>query len=170
MKKRRIFVDMDGVIAKWNSEVSLEEVAMPGYFRSVAQNVTMVEAVKKLLAREEVEVFILSHVLRDNHSIADKNFWLNNVLPDIDTAHRIYVPYGIAKCEFLENHIRLFSDDVLLDDFSVNLHTWHGVGIKVLNGINGTHGTWRGYRVYINSDSEVIANTILGICNMTKVA
>lgn len=31
-EKRNIFVDMDGVLATWNPNAPLEEVACPGYF------------------------------------------------------------------------------------------------------------------------------------------
>lgn len=78
MKKRRIYIDMDGVLAVFNPDKSLEEVAMPGYFRE-------------------------------------------------------------------------------------NLREWHGVAIKLMNGINGTKGTWCGYSVNGRAKPDVIRNTLLGI-------
>ena len=36
---------------------------------------------------------------------------------------------------------------ILVDDYSRNLHAWElagHVGIKFYNGINGSHGSWKG--------------------------
>ena len=57
----------------------------------------------------------------------------------------------------------LHDSDILIDDFSKNLREWHGVAIKLMNGINGTKGTWCGYSVNGKATPDVIRNTIIGI-------
>lgn len=159
---RRIYIDMDGVLATWNSDKSLEEVAMPGYFRDLLPMRNVVDAIKKIVLSRKYEVFILSSVLHDI-AIRDKNFWLDTYLPEIPLINRIFVPYGQIKADYIG---KLDYRDILIDDFSKNLKEWHGVGIKLLNGINGTKGTWNGYVVNGNSSPVCIMNTIMGISYM----
>ncbi len=159
---RRIYVDMDGVLATWNSDKSLEEVAMPGYFRDLTPMRNVVDAIKRIIHSKQYEVYILSSVLHDI-AIRDKNYWLDTYLPEIPLINRIFVPYGQIKADYIGN---LDYRDILVDDFSKNLKEWHGVGIKLLNGINGTKGTWNGYVVNGNSNPTCIMNTIMGITYM----
>ena len=52
---------------------------------------------------------------------------------------------------------------ILIDDFSKNLHRWEaagGTGIKILNGINATKGTWTGYSIPSCLSSMNIADNI----------
>lgn len=158
---RRLFIDMDGTLNQFEKGASLEEITSPGFFATRKPHFNLIEAINHL---KKVELYILSSVFMDNHSIAEKNQWLNeNQLQHIDIMHRIYVPYGVNKSEYLRVHYSLQPDDLLLDDFTQNLHQWHGVGIKLYNGINGTKGTWRGYSVHINATSKVLENSLRGI-------
>lgn len=159
MRKRRLFVDMDGVLAKWNY-VSIETVTTPGYFLGLAPQTTVVKAIEALCSRNEFEVYILSSVFVDNHSISEKNQWLDKYLPVIPEERRIFVPYGMRKTDAIENPS---SRDILIDDFTDNLRSWHGIGIKLMNGINGTKGTWHGYSVNGLAKSQCISKTIMGI-------
>lgn len=165
MRKRRLFVDIDGVLAKFNRDKSLEEVAMKGYSLGLEPMIEVVRAVKNLADEEakECEIYILGAVLNPD-CLEDKDMWLDRYLSEVDKAHRIYVPYGIQKEEWLKlKGISLSEDDILLDDFTKNLNTWHGVGVKLLNGINNTHGTWRGFVVNGCSDEITITKALLGI-------
>lgn len=164
--KRRIFIDMDGVLATWNSEKSLEEVAMPGYYRDLAPMKNVVKAIRNIVRSSECDVYILSSVLHEI-AVRDKNFWLDTYLPEIPTINRIFVPYGQRKCDYIG---QMDYGDILVDDFSKNLREWHGIGIKLLNGINGTKGTWNGYVVNGNSNALCIKNSILGISYMHQSA
>lgn len=160
---KRIYIDMDGTLAEWNGNASIEEVASKGYFLRVNPIQSMVDAVKELIENKpkDVEIYILSAVFNDEHSIADKNQWLDWVLPQIPRDNRIFVPYGENKFDAVKT-----SDDdkyYLIDDFTKNLLGWGGTGIKVLNGINHTNKTWRGYVINALSYPTVIYNSILGI-------
>ena len=56
--------------------------------------------------------------------------------------------------------------NVLLDDYSRNLHEWKAegnIGCKFYNGINGTHGTWNGYSVSSWMTAEQITAVITDI-------
>lgn len=161
---KRLFVDMDGVLCRFNKDASIEEVASKGYFKRCEPQQSVINAVLRILHETYTEVFILSSVFADDHSVADKNWWLDEYgLSGIDDDHRLFVPYGMSKAVFLQESVGAGKNDFLLDDFSKNLHEWHGIGIKLLNGLNGTKGTWNGYNVSSRSSEDVIKNTLLGI-------
>lgn len=152
--KQRLFVDMDGTLNEWSTTDTMYEICQPGYFahRPVQQNILL--AVMELTG--VYDVYILSSVFADAHSIQDKNEWLDEYF-DIPESHRIYVPCGEPKSKYVPNPRKT---DILLDDFSVNLHEWHGIGVKVKNGINGTKGTWHGFELHINQNIDCIVETI----------
>lgn len=157
----KIYVDMDGTLAKWHSEKSIEEVASAGYFRSLEPIISVVNAIRELCKTEDV--YILSSVFVDDHSINEKNEWLDKYLPEIPSKKRVFVPYGMDKSVYLHSYIGTEHTDILIDDFTQNLKQWHGIGIKVLNGMNNTHGTWNGYYISSSSTHVVISNSIRGI-------
>ncbi len=151
---RRIFVDMDGVLAKWE-DASLEEMTSPGFFlsRIPDQNVCDMFALLQEKAREgKLEVFILSSYLLPI-SKEEKIEW-NKRHTHIPEENQIYVPYGESKADALENIGSIRKTDVLIDDFTRNLKEWSGIAVKLYNGINGTHGTWNGYSIHNNMSAE----------------
>lgn len=163
---QRYFIDMDGVLAVWNTGASIEEVASPGYFRNLMPMENCVRAVRDLIQNGKA-IYILSSVFEDSHSINEKNKWLDQYLPEIPHANRLFVPYSMKKHEFLEKEMEnLKKDDVLLDDYTKNLQEWHGIGIKMLNGINNTNGTWRGYVVKSDMHHEKLAKQIEAIAEI----
>lgn len=138
-----IFIDMDGVLAKWE-ETSIEETFKPGYFARREVEGKIAELIHRLMAAGK-NVAILSAVYTEGTAWADKESWLkSHGLGDIP---RIFVPYGEDKNKYIvpDEHI-----PVLVDDFSKNLHAWTRAGyrgVKFYNGINGHHGTWTGYSI-----------------------
>ncbi|MCC8022197.1 MAG: hypothetical protein LIO46_00170 [Clostridiales bacterium] len=91
----------------------------------------------------ELEVNVLSAVLSDSsYALDEKNAWLDKHLPEIDNAHRFFPPCGTEKKDAVPFGVK--ETDFLLDDYTVNLNDWEppARGIKLLNGINHTKGTW----------------------------
>lgn len=150
----RILFDMDGVLAKWNA-ASIEEVTAPGYFLNRELELKVAETMKRLIDRD-YDVYILTSVFNDNHSRSEKIKWLKNNCPFFDTGKVIFCVYGENKADAAEAQ----RDDILVDDYTPNLKAWTGTGIKFLNGINGTKGTWEGYVISGNSSSSIMAATI----------
>ncbi|MBD8914738.1 MAG: hypothetical protein EGR77_01830 [Pseudobutyrivibrio sp.] len=160
-RKPRLFVDMDGTLAVFNRIDKLETLYERGYFADLTPQANVVEAVRILQARSEVEVFVLSAVLTDSkYAQAEKNEWLNLYLPEIDESHRIFVPCGEDKTRYVPE--RISEDDVLLDDYTVNLNAWEppAKGLKLLNGINGTKGTWQKSRISVEHSADELADMI----------
>lgn len=157
----RLFVDMDGTLTKFIPQDSAGVLYQKGYFLNLPPQENVVEAVK-IIVREypEIEVFVLSAFLADSgNAYMEKVAWLDAILPQIDPAHRIFVPNGSNKREYVRN----FSDaDVLLDDHTPNLNKWAPArGIKLINDINNKNGSWQGEKVSYDEDPKVLAEKLV---------
>lgn len=158
---KRLFVDMDGTLAKF-SFVSNAKLHEKGYFINLEPMKNVVAAVKEIIKNDNgIEVFTMSAVLTDSeYAIPEKNAWLDRYLPEIDTAHRIFVPCGENKKHYIPDGMK--DQDYLLDDFTENLIAWlPNKGIKVLNGINHTKGTWKGSKVSSEEEPLRLAEEIV---------
>ncbi len=171
MKKTVVFFDMDGVLYEFN-KVSVEETFKKGYFANLAPQPNMVGLLKSLHAKG-VDVCILSSVYTQGSAKADKITALEKA--NLDDINCIFVPYGESKKSYIDsmykNHIK-----ILIDDFSPNLFDWEredlNVGIKCLNGINGTNGTWQkegGYTISSNTKPQKGVALLLGLINYLEV-
>lgn len=160
--------DMDGVLAVWNTDASLEDTYKPGYFAERVPEKVAVETVK-LLVKEGKDVRILSSTYQNGYAELDKKLWLYKVgLGDVPY---VFVPYGEKK----EKYIEKSGLAVLIDDFSQNLHSWAKAGarhlaIKFLNGINGTKGSWKSFTVSNKMTADEIYREIVGLAQMTLAA
>ena len=159
MEKIKIYIDMDGCIAKWNMDASIEDTFEPGYFAALEPDERLIDAVKML--SEEYDVSILSAVYQDNHSMNDKITWLDN--NGLGHLERIFVPYGQPKQKYIDQEFT----SILIDDYSKNLEEWilakNCYGIKYLNGINATKGMWNGFMISSRMNPNAMCTTIKGI-------
>ena len=158
-KTVKVFVDLDGVLARWNAEASVEDTYAPGFFLTREPEPEAIAAVR-LMREKGLDVYILSCAYQNGLAEPEKDAWLAMVgLSDIP---RIFVPYGKRKSDYAGGA----DVSVLLDDYSRNLHEWKAegnIGCKFYNGINGTHGTWDGYSVSCGMTAEQIAAVITAI-------
>lgn len=158
MEKATIFFDMDGVLAKWNEQASIEETAQRGYFLQREPEEKMIRVVKRI--SENFDVNILSSVYQDDHSIKEKIEWLQKV--GLEGIGQIFVPYGDNKADYIQPGYNF-----LVDDFTKNLREFERIpgnfGIKFYNGINGTKGSWDGFRIDHRMSEERLYATIAGI-------
>lgn len=164
--KKRLFVDMDGTLAEFKKVDTLETLYEKDYFLDLKPQINVVEAVKDIIKKNEndIEVFILSAVLSDSkYALQEKNEWLDRYLPEIDKNHRIFPPCGENKRNYIPEGIR--NDDFLLDDYTHNLILWSppAKGIKLLNGINHTKGTWQDSRLSFNKSCSELSKNITDI-------
>lgn len=176
MSKPRLFVDMDGTLAEFRklhidvdelediqtTQERLQEILRtPGYFRSLNPQTNVVEAVRRLAEGGEVEVFVITCYLEHCSALYEKNEWLDEYLSVIDKEHRIFVPDGKNKSCYVPGYVN--KNDFLLDDYTYNLCDWNvfGTGIKLLNGINNTNGSWKYSALRYDKTPEELANDIL---------
>lgn len=162
-EKQRLFVDMDGTLTEFYPQESMEPIYKSGYFLNLEPHQNVVDAIYHIVKNHrDIEVYVLSAYLSDSsHALTEKNCWLDLHLPEIDREHRIFVPNGSDKKEWIDG---LREDDYLLDDYTVNLLRWHpGNGIKLLNEINHTHETWDKDRIRYDRESVELAESIVDI-------
>lgn len=156
-----IYIDMDGVIAKWDTEASLEDTFEKGYFLNREPDEKMVGFVKKLYKIFPSNICILSSVYVNAHAEREKREWLDkNGLGELK---KIFVPYGNRK----ESYAKAEIPSILIDDFSQNLHSWESIpehtGIKYMNGINGMKGSWKGEKMTFKMSDRELMETLLKI-------
>lgn len=167
MRKTRIFFDMDGTLNQWESWRSLDEVSAPEYNRYLTPQENVINAAKLLSGR--FETWIASAVFPYEFIIPDKNYWNDNCVSFIPKEHRIYIPYGTNKSDYLKQVAN--PGDVLVDDYTQNLMDAESIGmigVKCLNGINDTHHSWKGARISIYSDPASIAAAITGLVSVKE--
>lgn len=169
--KQRLFVDMDGTLAEFKQVSAIEELYQPGYFYDLKPIDTVLEGVRGLIKQsKDIEVYILSSVLSDSMTALDeKKRWLDKYLPEIPKENRIFLPCGKDKREYVPGGLR--RTDCLLDDYTLNLKSWEppARGIKVLNGINHTNGTWHSDMIGCDKSVEQFTNELMKLIFEHKV-
>lgn len=165
--KIRIFVDMDGTLARFHDEnLYLERMFEKGFFRDLRPFENAVSAIKELVKDNTSEIFILSATV-NSCSLEEKQEWLDRYLPEIDKEHRIFTSLNVPKSEAIGH--RLTDKDILIDDYNKNLLEWQkagGTSVKAKNNINhkGLHGElWKGDLIDITDTAESIVE------RMTKI-
>lgn len=171
-KEKRIFVDMDGTLAVYKPCKTLETLYEKGYFANLEPMDNVLEAVREYkMEHSDIEIFVLSAYLSDsNYALQEKNLWLDTYLPEIDQEHRIFPACGKDKSQYVPGGIG--KEDWLVDDYSVNLFQWESAGgkaVKLMNGINGTKGKWRGEQVYADKSPEKIVGELKSILDENMV-
>lgn len=164
---RKIYVDMDGTVAAWET-VSMRELLTPGYFFRVKPIQSMIDALEILHRFYGYEIYICSSTINEQCK-KDKIMWLNLHMPFVKKENRYFVPYGQSKGAFLKTQ-RTLPGDLFIDDYSENLRDVKEsckelLPIKVLNGINGTKKTWKGAAFHFDQNIENIIDFLTGISN-----
>ncbi|MBQ3123596.1 MAG: hypothetical protein IJC14_05505, partial [Firmicutes bacterium] len=169
-QKHRLYVDMDGTLAEFKVVTYEEQLFEERYFADLKPQENVVKAIKDIIENNpEIEVFVLSAYLTDsNYALKEKNEWLDRYIPEIQRDHRVFVPCGTDKKAVIAD---LSKSDYLLDDYTKNLNDWEppARGVKLLNNINNTHGTWQGDRLDFNRDPKSLAESIVSIMNGEKI-
>ena len=181
--KIRIFVDMDGTIARFHDEnLYLERMFEKGFFSGLKPFDNAVEAIKHIIDNHpNADVYVLSAAITTPYCLAEKNAWLDKYLPNIDKEHRIFVE-NLSTAKSLcvpgsymykddngKYHNKIFKNDILIDDYNKNLEEWEkdgGTAIKAKNNINhkGLHGElWKGDLIDITDTAESIVERLTEI-------
>lgn len=128
-KKPRIYFDMDGTLAVFNKNATMEEVFTPGYFRNLAPISEMVDFARELI-EAGYDVNILSGACFT--AIQEKIEWLQEFMPFVSPEKYTFVPVDADKSEFIPDA----EHSVLIDDYNKNLDEWKGLAVKCKTNIN----------------------------------
>lgn len=120
----RFFIDMDGVVAKFNTVKSEEQLYKKGYFKNLPPQENILKAVKELAKVQDQEsVYILSCYLKESRfALDEKKEWLKKYLPEISENQWIFVPCGERKTNYVPWGVGVF--DILVDDYGANIRAW----------------------------------------------
>ncbi|MCL2076835.1 MAG: AAA family ATPase [Oscillospiraceae bacterium] len=164
-KSPRLFVDMDGTLARFHDEANyLERMFEENFFKDLEPFQEAVDGVNQFIKdNPNTEVFILSGAVDGEppYCRVEKQEWLTRHLPDIDVEHMIFTKIGEPKSGYVSGGIG--RNDFLYDDYNVSLEQWErdgGVGIKCRNNINhkGLNGKlWDGLILSNSESSKEIA-------------
>ena len=99
MLSKRLFVDMDGTLAKFKKVDELEELYEKGYFVKLMPQRNVVNAIREIvLIGRDLDVFILSAFLSDSsYALEEKNEWI-----EIDSAKYFFGEDGSKVTGLLE--------------------------------------------------------------------
>lgn len=168
---KRLFIDMDGTLARFHDQANyLERMYEEGFFSNLEPFKNMVDGIQLFMRRfPAVEVYIASSVLSGDapYCEPDKHKWLDEYLPEIDVEHRLFTPMGQPKAKYVPGGVT--KDDYLMDDYNKGLNQFlydGGSAVKCHNNINqngiGAHGgdagsMWMGKMVHTDDKPEIIA-------------
>ena len=132
-----IYFDFDGTLYEFDLSKKLDEVGKPEYPRQLQKHqFSILYAAQRLNQEYPGKVAVASAVLND----ACKKAKFERITRDIgrDVANRsVFTAYGEDKAK------------------AMDLKSNKRVGIKVYNGINGNHGTWKGFSIRADQDLNI---------------
>ena len=144
---KRIFLDMDGTLARFNVRNALDRFAVEKGFFANLLAYKGIEKINEMVANGNVYIISASpNEQADN----DKMIWLDKYLPNLNKDNIIFCRLGENKAEIIENKLNIKIDKTcyLLDDYTHNLKQWEtvgGTGIKRITTVaDNSTGKWVG--------------------------
>ena len=173
---KRIFFDMDGVLAEYRENCSEADMKKKGYFSSLMPEENMISALNRLAQDSEklgIGVCVLTKVYPNEfkYSISEKLEWRDEHLPLLFDSEFIMVNgEKEEKSEAIKNllNVNIDEDCFLIDDYNYNLFEWRGKGgstIKYVNGINDKNKSFIGNRLSHKMSADEIYSSILEMVN-----
>jgi len=151
--KKKLFLDMDGTIAKFNSKKNAlqrfdNEI---GFFASL-KPFAHLDTINNLITNGIVEVFIIS-ASPNEQADKDKMIWLETHLPNLVKENICFCRIGTNKAKAIKEQLNIDIDSncYLLDDYTKNLTEWNncnGIGIKRLTSLaDNSRKLWKGLEI-----------------------
>ena len=143
---KKIFLDLDGTLAKFNVRNALQRFATKKGFFAKLGAYKNIETINELAKGGNVYIISASpNEQADN----DKMQWVKKYLPNLQEQNIIFCRIGENKAEIIKQKTGLdIKGTCLLDDYTKNLIQWEnagGVGIKRLTSVaDNSTGKWKG--------------------------
>ena len=144
---KKIFLDLDGTVAKFNVRNALERFDNEiGFFAKLGAY-KGIESVNELAKSGIVYIISASpNTQADN----DKMIWINKYLPNVPLENITMCRVGENKAKIIESKysMSISQECYLRDDYTKNLQEWvanGGTGIKRLTSVaDNSTGKWQG--------------------------
>jgi len=150
---KKLFLDMDGTLAKFNSKKNaLERFDKEKDFFTNLKPFVNIDTINQLVENNIVEIFIISASPNEQADI-DKLKWINTYLPKIKKQNICFCRIGQNKAKIIKDKLNIEIDNncYLLDDYTKNLIEWNnckGVGIKRLTSLaDNSRKIWKGLSI-----------------------
>lgn len=153
----KIFVDMDGTIAKFYEKPNyLEKMYERNFFRKL-KPYALAKTINDL-AGKGYEIYVLSACVNTIYCKQEKFEWCKQYLPNVPQSNIILLGIGENKAKKVQEIVSNNEFAILIDDYGVNLEQWvikpNYIAIKRKNGINGTKG--KTYKNEIKNGTQLL--------------
>ena len=145
--KKKIFLDLDGTLAKFNVPNALERFDKEEGFFSKLGAYKGIEIVNDLAKNNNLFVISASP---NEQADKDKLIWLEKFLPNININNITICRIGENKAKIIQDKYNITINDncYLLDDYTKNLNEWEsfgGKGIKRITSVaDNSTKKWQG--------------------------
>ena len=146
---KKIFLDLDGTLARFNVRNALDRFATEEGFFAKLLAYKGIELINEMAKAGNVYIISASpNKQADN----DKMFWIEKYLNNVPMENRLICRCGENKAEYLKSKgLQIDKNSYLLDDYTKNLIEWEsagGVGIKRLTKVaDNSTGKWKGLAI-----------------------
>jgi len=147
---KKIFLDLDGTLARFNVPNALQRFATEEFFFKNLLPYKNIGEIDKMALKGNVYIISASPNIRAD---IDKMEWVQKWLPCLPLQNIILCRIGMNKAEHIKSklHIEINSDCILLDDYTKNLQEWEtagGVGIKRITKVaDNSTNKWQGLQL-----------------------
>lgn len=143
---KKIFLDLDGTLAKFNVRNALQRFDKEVGFFARLGAYKGIEEINEMAKKGNVYIISASP---NEQADLDKMTWIEKYLNNIPKANRLICRVGENKAEYLKTKgIQIDKNCYLLDDYTKNLTEWEtvgGVGIKRITKVaDNSTKKWKG--------------------------
>ena len=143
----RIFLDLDGTLARFNVRNALERFDKEEGFFARLKAYKNIEIVNELAKTNQLYIISASP---NEQADKDKMIWIEKYLPNIKIENITICRLGQNKAQIIQDkyNITIDKECYLLDDYTKNLNEWeqyNGSGIKRLTTVSdNSRKLWKG--------------------------
>ena len=146
---KKIFLDLDGTLAKFNVRNALQRFETEKGFFAKLGAYKGIEKINEMAKAGNVYIISAS---QNKQADNDKMKWIEKYLNNVPIENRLICRCGDNKAEYLKSKgLQIDKNSYLLDDYTKNLIEWEsagGVGIKRLTKVaDNSTGKWQGLAI-----------------------
>lgn len=147
---KKIFLDLDGTLAKFNVRNALNRFQTEKGFFANLKAYKGIEDINELAKKGNVYIISASP---NEQADKDKATWIDLFLPNLPKSNICFCRLGKNKAKEIKKNLNIIinKECILLDDYTQNLVEWEsvgGVGIKRLTSVaNNKSGRWKGLAI-----------------------